>query len=109
MNLKGRIITTVGTRKQKIRYILEQEVTESIVKYGLETDESKKLELLEEIQNLTDLLESFKYDGVFTKFDINKALMVGAGLVVAGAILRYEDSEIINTKSFGIMSKLIGF
>lgn len=109
MKLKGRMIARVGTRRQRIRYILEGKLVESMAKYALETDEEKKLELLEEIQNMTDLLEKFKYDGVFTKFDINKALMVGAGLVVAGAILRYEDSEIINTKSFGLMSKLIGF
>ena len=95
--------TTKSTRMISAQ-LLEYNIQHELCKQDMENLD--KLEQLVAIRN--DYIGTEKKDTIFNKIDVNTVLKVGAGLVVAGAILKYEDEDIITTKSFGIMSKFIG-
>lgn len=110
MNKITQIIERYNTKQElKDNKIFNESLIEQHINYELYKEDVVDLDRVEQLVGIrNDYINTEKKDTIFNKLDVNTILKVGAGLVVAGAILKYEDEDIITTKSFGIMSKFIG-
>lgn len=95
--------------KNRVRKVLKEELEKVTQQYVKETNEDRRARLYDEISELEKMISRLEYNGIFSKIDINKILMIIAGIGIASAILKYEETDIVNSKSFGFMSKLLGF
>ena len=110
MNRIAQIIERYNT-KQELKDIkmYNEHILEQHINHSAHKEDSADLDRIEQLVRIrNEYISNEKKDTVFNKLDVNTILKVGAGLIGAGAILKYEYEDIITTKSFGIMSKFIG-
>lgn len=94
--------------EQEIKQQLEEEIQKIIAK----ARNNKQLltkEDIERLESLTKVRNEYKRNKIFKDVDINTLLKIGAGTVLTLAVLNYEKEDIITTKSYNIVTRLIGF
>jgi len=94
--------------EQEIKQQLEEEIQKIIAKARSNKQLLAK-EDIERLESLTKVRNEYKRNKIFKDVDINTLLKIGAGTVLTLAVLNYEKEDIITTKSYNIVTRLIGF